>query len=374
MLLGAPVLLAATWFLFNPGSDIDWTYLLIWSLVVYTGWTLVTLPYLAWGAEISDSYHGRTQLTASREAFVIAGTLLAVGIPVALFDEPTAEALAPLSWALLLLLPVAVIAAVAVVPERATRHALASNAWRRIRQNRPFQRLGLAFLLNGTANATAAGLFLFYVEFVLQAPGLAYPLLAIYFTAGLVGLALWLPVARRLGKHRAWALSMLLASLVFAFVPFLTSGDTGLFLLVCLLTGLSLGSDMALPAAIQADVLERERNLHQEDSGGWYFGLWGMITKLAMALGVGLALPLVGWAGFDPNHTNTAAALTGLALAYGLLPLPFKLAAAYLVWRFPLDQHTIARLRRTTDDVQIPAPAMGNHPMSNPGRLQHHEA
>jgi Na+/melibiose symporter-like transporter len=162
--------------------------------------------------------------------------------------------------------------------------------------------------------------------------------------------------------------------MVFAFVPFLTSGDTILFTLVCLLTGLSLGSDMALPAAMQADVLERERSLYREDSGGWYFGLWGMITKLAMALGVGLALPLVDWAGFDPNQINTATALTGVALAYGWLPLPFKLAAVWLVWRFPLDQHSIARLRRTTDDRNSTLPTVGHPHLPPAGQLQHHEA
>ncbi|MFM1891563.1 MAG: hypothetical protein RLZ44_640 [Pseudomonadota bacterium] len=371
MLLGTPVLLLGTWWVFNPPADAGWAHLLLWSLVLYTGWTLVALPYLAWGAEISDSYHGRTRLATAREAFVIAGTLVAVGLPVLLYDRPDPAALSALGLVLLVALPLAVAAAVTLVPERPRRAAVPGRPWRRLRGNRPFQRLGLAFLLNGTGNAIPAALFLLYVEHVLQAAALAYPLLAVYFVAGLLGLALWLPVARRLGKHRTWAVSIVLACLVFAYVPFLASGDTGLFLLICLLTGLSLGSDMALPAAIQADVVQHERERHRQDAAGWYFGLWGMITKLAMALGVGLALPLVGWAGFDPNTANSPAALSALALAYGLLPLPFKLAAAWLIWRFPLDHQALARPRSTTDEAALPADP---GPAPAVGRLRQHEA
>jgi Na+/melibiose symporter-like transporter len=259
-----------------------------------------------------------------------------------------------------------------VVPERARRAAKPVRPWRRLRANRPFQRLGVAFLLNGTGNAIPAAPFLLYVEHVLQAPALAYPLLAVYFVAGLLGLALWLPLARRLGKHRAWAWSIILACSFFACVPFVASGDAGLFLFICLLTGLSLGADMALPAAIQADVVQHERQRHQQDAAGWYFGLWGLITKLAMALGVGLALPLVDWAGFDPNAANDAAALTAVALAYGLLPLPFKLAAAWLIWRFPLDQQALSHSRSIIDETAA-APANPS-PAPPVGRLRQHEA
>ena len=63
-----------------------------------------------------------------------------------------------------------------------------------------------------------------------------------------------------------------------------------------------------------------------------------------LALGAAIASRIVG-------------RLTRPVLAYGLLPVPFKLLAARLVWRFPLDKAALNDLRRnrandTTDQVK----------------------
>lgn len=336
LLAGVPLLLLGTARLFDPVAGAGFAYLLGWSLVLYTGWSLVVMPYFAWGAELADHHHERSRVTAYREGAVILGTLAAVMLPSLAADD--AQALRWLGWGVLCLLPLSLMALLWWVREPAT-HPTGAMSPPRLDRDPLLRRLLLAFLLNGTANAIPASLFLLYVSHVLAAPQHAWWLLALYFSAGLAGFALWLPVSRRVGKHRAWALSMLAACGAFAWVPWFSSGDLGLFVLVCLLTGLSLGVDMALPASIQADVADR----HRAGSGrtGVLFGLWGMSTKLALALGVGIALPLVQWLGFDPEAGGGGQGLWALSLAYGLLPIPFKLGAAWLMWRFPVTQHAV---------------------------------
>jgi hypothetical protein len=114
------------------------------------------------------------------------------------------------------LLPLAVLALLLAVPERPGR--LEPVAWRHglilLRQNRPFRRLVLAWVCNGTANAIPATLFLLFITHVLEAPEHAGPLLLVYFGVGIAALPGWLFLARRLGKHRVWTISMLLASVI----------------------------------------------------------------------------------------------------------------------------------------------------------------
>lgn len=352
MAIGAPLLLFGLWQLCIPPADVGAGHLLGWSLITYLGWTLVSLPYFAWGAELSGDYHQRSRVTAAREGWVLVGTMLALaGVAVAYGQGgTTGDALVLLAGLVVVVLPLTLLIAFRVVPERAATRGVVMSAWRSgarlMMQNRPFLRLLSAWLLNGIANALPATLFLLFVTYRIDAPSFAGVLLVAYFAAALIALPAWLALARRFGKHRVWTWSMLWASAVFVWAPFLGPGDQWWFLAVCVLTGISLGCDTALPAAIQADVLDEDAAAGGGQRAGVYFGVWGMATKAALALAVGIAFPLLSLSGFETGTEVTPRASTALALLYGLLPVAFKLAATALVWNFPLNAARQAMLRR----------------------------
>jgi len=356
ILIGMPLLLVAAHALFRPPDDANALYLLSWSFLAYLGWTMVALPYTAWGAELSDNYDRRSLITASREGCIIAGLLLAIILPAVLVPAGNpGEALRVLSTMLWVSLPVAVVLALVLVPE--LRNRLPEPDWRKsialLRHNRPFLRLITAYLLNGLANALPATLFLLYAQHVLIAENWAGAMLIVYFLAGILGMPLFLALARRIGKHRAWTISMLWASLVFIWVPFLGEGAIVAFLVVCALAGLSLGVDMALPASIQADLVDMDTAGGGGRRAGLFFGLWGMATKTALALAVGIAFPLLAFAGFDAAATpGEASGTLVLALLYGLAPVPFKLIAARLMWNFPIDRSTQGLLRERIRELE----------------------
>lgn len=384
MLAGAPLLLIGVTFLFLPAGAPGTAYLLVFSLITYLGWTLVALPYTAWGAELSPDYHQRSRIAASREGFVIAGSLLAAAAPVLLgHGEDTGATLAGLALWLWVLIPASLLLLFWRVREPERRHAPVawSEGWRILLVNAPFKRLLLAYVLNGTANALPATLFLLFVGHVLGVPEVAGLLLLLYFAAGVLSLPLWLRLARHTSKHRTWTLSMLWACTVFLWVPFLSEGQVWAFAVICLLSGLSLGVDLALPSAIQADVVDLDTANGGGERAGVFFGLWGMATKLALALAVGIAFPLLQLAGFDAGAENSAPALLWLALLYAGLPVLLKLAATALVWRFPIDAGAHARLRDHLDTATesphepIPSPSSPAAARLYPvQRVRQHEA
>jgi len=253
-----------------------------------------------------------------------------------------------LAPALAVALPLAVAVAVLRVPDparpRGPRLPWAESR-RLLAANRPFRRLILAYLLNGIANALPATLFLLFVEHVLAAPERQGVLLFVYFLCGIVSVPGWLAVSRRVGKHRAWSIAMVFNCVFFASVPFLGAGDADLFLAICVLTGLCLGADLTLPSAIQADVVDVDTAAGGTQRTGLYFAFWGMATKLALALAVGVAFPMLDLVGFSTDGGNAPTALLTLALLYGGVPVAFKAVAIALMWRFPLDQAAQADLR-----------------------------
>jgi len=269
------------------------------------------------------------------------GVLLAAVLPGVLSAE-LARGLSLLAW----LYPPLLIGAAwlswrgAPVPPQAARLSVDAGlmrAWRNAR----FVRLLALFAVNGIAAALPATLVLFFVADVLQAPAWGGPFLALYFLSGVLCLPLWVLLARRLGRMRAWAAGMLLASAAFAGAYALSSGDTWAFALVCLLSGAALGADLALPAALLADIAEGDGGNGAQAGAGACFGWWNLVAKLNLALAAGLALPLLGWLGYRPGSVDDGAR-GALAAVYCLLPLALKLVAAALCWRwrFQLEDKT----------------------------------
>lgn len=357
LVAGTPLLMLGTWQLFVPPGDATVAYLLAWSLVTYLGWTLVILPYTAMGAELSPDYHQRSRITASREGFVILGTLLAVGLPGLLEYQgiERAAALRTLATVLMAFIPLAVAVLLLAVgePARSESRAISlRDGWKILKGNLPFRRLLFGFLLNSLANGLPASLFLLFVTHVLEKQEWTGIYLAVYFLSGVLTLPLWLKISRHVSKHKVWMASMLWASAIFAWVPFLGAGDIWPFMVICLLSGASLGVDQAIPASIQADVIDEDTASGGGGRAGLYFGMWSMATKLSLALAVGIAFPLLEFAGFDAQTAN-GNGLVALALLYGGLPVLFKLASLALVWNFPVDQERQAQLREQIEASSI---------------------
>lgn len=100
---------------------------------------------------------------------------------------------------------------------------------------------------------------------------------------------------------------MLWASAMFVWTPFLGEGDLLAFTIICGPSGLSLGADMALPASIQADVVDLNSETSGQQRTGLFFALWSMATKLWLALAIGIAFPLLDLIEMRPAATTRRA-------------------------------------------------------------------
>ncbi|WP_181707096.1 MFS transporter [Chthonobacter rhizosphaerae] len=355
-----PITVAATWLVFVPPPDAGVLWLLVFGTLLTLGMTLSLIPYWAWGAELATGYADRNRISAVREAVVVVGTLAATSTPALVqatgWGGP-GDALLALAVLVAVALPITALAALRLVPEPVdySRDRLDLKAsWAHLRANRPFLILLSAFVLNGFANGLPATLFLFFVGQVLAVPDQAGLVLFVYFLSGVAGVPLWLALSRRFGKHRTWCVAMIGASAVFATVPLLGPGDLTPFLVVCVLTGLALGADLVLPPSIQADVIDLDTAKSGEQRTGTYVAAWGLATKVALALAVGVSFPLLDWAGFDATGATTSeGGLLMLTVLYAAVPVAMKLAAIRLMWSFPLDAAEQARLRAAIEAAAV---------------------
>jgi glycoside/pentoside/hexuronide:cation symporter, GPH family len=342
--------------LLNPPASVDGWYLLFWAVVLYAGWAMVSIPYSAWGAELSSDYDERTRITSWREGTALLGIVAAgvLNVITASLGWLERESIGALAW-------MAIIGGVVVfplmfrmVPESRSAAAISARAehggWRRglasLAGNRPFVRLLAAWFLNGLANGIPAALFFLYLEHGLGAGARERSLFVlIYFVAAVAAIPLWQRLSSRLGKHTAWCWAMFAACAAFAAVPLIPAGGFVAFALVCAITGMALGADLVLPPAIQADVIDYDALRTGRARAGLQFALWAMSTKLALAAAIGLALPAVEALGFDPAAPD-ATGTFALVVIYALVPVVIKTMAIALVWAFPLTARKHAVIRR----------------------------
>lgn len=334
---GLPLLALGLVALLHPPEAALAIWLVAGLVVTYLGFSMASIAYQAWGAQLSDDAHERTRITAAREIFTLAGVVAAAALPSVLGGE-NAVGLARLSWifAGLLALCGAVTLAFSPRPRRAARAASGLVAALAAPLANPgFRRLLAVFMLSGIAAAVPSTLVLFFIADVLQADHLTGLFLVLYFLAGAAGIPLWVALARRIGKHRAWLAGMLLAVVAFAWAFMLGPGDVVAYGAICVLSGIALGADLALPASILADVIDRDRRGSSESSAGSYFGIWNLVTKANLAIAAGLALPALGALGYTPGDGTAA---RSLALIYCVLPCVLKLASAAALWLIPVRQ------------------------------------
>lgn len=353
--IGALLAAAALVAVFSPPAGAGAIYLGLWYALLYVAWSLVMVPYTAWGAELTLDYAERTSITSWREGFGLVGITIAASLPAllqqggrSLSDAMTATALLAIAIgapALFLLLR--------FVPEGRRRPAARVIGWREawtvIGRNPPFRRLLAAWFINGVANGLPAGLFPLFITLALGADaGQMGIVLLIYFAAALLSLPVWLRLQARVDKHRLWCGAMVAAILAFLAVPLLPVGAIPAFAVICIITGFALGADLALPPALQADVVDLDRLRQGGERAGLFFALSSMSAKLSAAIAVGIAFPVLDIFGLDLTAAQPGAGSATMALAviYAWVPCVFKAIAVSMMWRYPLDRDAHADIAR----------------------------
>jgi glycoside/pentoside/hexuronide:cation symporter, GPH family len=315
----------------NPDAMLLTTSLLL--VVTYAAYSGLAVAHQSWGAMLGGDETKRGRIVAWREGLGLIGVVLAsvtpslLGLPALVSLFGISLAIGWLTWTQSPRPMPGDPRSFSATSRVAGKPPSLWHPWR----NSAFRHLLAVFLLNGIASAIPATLVLFFVQDRIQAGEATQPLfLASFFICGAASMPLWLKSVQHFGLARCWLGGMILSIAVFLTALFLGAGDSVAFFAVCALSGVALGSDLALPAALLAGIIDKAGDRGKAE--GSYFGWWNFATKLNLALAAGLALPLLAAFGYGPGARNPAA-LQALTLAYCLLPCVLKTLAAALLYR-----------------------------------------
>ena len=378
--VGALWLALSIVFLFNPPAEsptFETVWFGVWFFCVFFFWTVVEVPYESLGPEITFNYHERIALFAWRDGALIAGTLVAASSPALVsqflgLSPAAADERSKFFWISAIYAPMVVLFCwwcVVTIREKewkaGSEYSGLGGGFRLVLQNRPFVILLISYTVAALGSNLPATLILFYVEYVLQSK-MADFFLALYFVTGIFFLPGWVFLAKRTGKKAAWILSMAINTGAFLGVFFLRPGDAMLYGILVFFSGIGFGATVAIPSAMQADVIDYDELLTGKRREGHYIGLWSITKKLAAALGVGSALPLLGAAGYEPSGPQSEGVILMLRVLYALIPSVCNLLGLFIALAYPINSRIHEDIRGAIADrkkgLQVEDPL-------NPGRV-----
>jgi Na+/melibiose symporter-like transporter len=352
VIAGTPIYLFATWRLFVPPAQVDAAYFATWMILFWLGFSMINIPYYAWGAELSPDYHERTRITTWRTFAGSGGFWLAVVVATVCqqlfgFGGKPGEALALVAKYTAFLLPAAVIAVALLVPDRGTGAAAVPvlRGLGVMLRNGPFLRLLAAFTIVGLGPSLQGVMYPFFVKHVVGSEASTVSNLIAYLPLVMAGVVLWGALARRLEKHQAWMCGMTFMVVATSLYMLVGKGDNGLMLGVLMTSGIGSGALTALPASMKADVVDLDAIESGEDRAGLFFAAWSLAVKLITALGQFIALGSLALIGFQTDGVNAPDTLLGLRVFYSAGPMLLYLIGLLIVWNYPITSARHAQLR-----------------------------
>ncbi len=351
---GAVVMAISAWQLFAPSGTVSNWHLLVWSMLLWLGWTMINIPYFAWGAELSDDYNERTRITGWRQAFGYMGNVSVLLIPSLSgklfgYGSLPQEGLTIVGFMALVLLPATVLIALWKVPEvpiaRATRPDILGSS-RQMFSNGSFMILFTGFLLLSMGTTWASSLFMLFATFVVDVEASTQIILLGFYLTQLFSLPVWVWISYKVGKKETWSIGAIIYVLATPGYMMLGPGDVIGFCIVLGLYGIASGNFVAISLSMKADLIEVAAFRTGQHVAGSYMAVWSLGQKLFQALAVGLALPVVSYLGFDPTTENSSDALFALTMTLTIPPMLMYLASVLVIWRFPLSESRMQKLRQ----------------------------
>lgn len=354
LLFGSLVMAAGAYGLFTPPARPDGLYLSVWLTVFYAGWTLYSVPYEAWGAEIGRSASARARVFGWRTGAFLAGMAAFFIVPMA--GGPKAISRADMSLNGLLIaaiLPItALLAALlsppgAPAPRTAQRETLRSLVGA-LRANRPFQLYLVMALISGLGSGMNLGLVYIIVAQFLKQPAAFSLVLVVNLLAGLVSLPLWRLALARMSKSRVWALGLWTNAATLPMFLFIPPGPGALWPVV-IIAGLS-GATYAVcnitQPAVLGDVVDYDTWRTGSVRTGAYFAFQSLVRKFNTAVGGGVGFLIIAAFGYAAEKPLAGWPLFGVALAFAGLPTLLQVIGGIYAWVFPVDDARHALLAR----------------------------
>jgi GPH family glycoside/pentoside/hexuronide:cation symporter len=333
------------------------TYYAIVFILFDTIFTAVHVGYNALTPEMTPDYDERSSLNGYRMVFSIAGTLGAIILATVLgwtIDDPRVlYAVVGVGLGLVSILPPLVV--FAVTRERPAedqpdplpvREALKATL-----SNRPFWLVMGLYLLSWTTASILAAVLVYFASYYLRVPDQANYFVLVAEGAAILFIPLWVWVARRLDKRRAFILGMISWIVVLVALYGLQPDQVALAYVLAALAGSGIATAYVIPWSMVPDIIEYDQLHTGQRREGSYYAFASFFQKLATGAAIwalGQVLAITGYvtptAG-EPLVEQPVAAVQAIRIFISPVPIVLLVLAILFAWRYPISRERHRALR-----------------------------
>ena len=349
---------------FSSPADLQGYGLIAWMTVAIIGFyavaTMLFVPHMSLGAELSIDYHERSKLYGARHGFYTLGSIAAL-YSMYVFTSSSDMAADELRSLITdhaivagVALAVLVLFAIVKLPERAEFQGRAAEnpfkAFKDVMGNPHARLLILVTFIENIGGAAIGVLTLFVAEYVVGAPEKAALIILCYMVPSTVLVPIWAPLSRRYSKKAMWMFSMVLTGLSFGgmiSLMFIDTLDARLWTIsvLAVTAGIAAGCGGTISPSVQSDVIDYDEYKTGERKEGTYFAAWNFVYKSAYGVMLLLTGYVLSLSGFVPKVEQTLTVKWAMITLYGAFPLVCYLVGAWLFSKFRLNEAEHAEIR-----------------------------
>lgn len=334
----------------------------IWVLIAFmlaaTCFSLFQVPYIALPAELTDDYRERTRLLTWRVVMLTVAILLfGAGGPEirGVFDDDPLLGYLVMAAVAAVLLGAGLFVASTVAPTRpmlpvrpgASIAMHYRDGLDALRESQPFRVLLGTFMLQGLATGLMLAAAQFVARWVLGDEGAVTPLFVALIAPAVLMAPVWKLVADRIGKERGFRIASTVFLAATALLGLMVWMPGWWILAPVALAGAAYAGMQTLPMAMLPDVIAHDRTAGGHDNrSGVFSGVWTAGETTGMALGATVLAVVLAVTGYIETTAAVEvvqpdAAVTGIAVAFSLLPAALMLLSLVVLARYRLREHDI---------------------------------
>ncbi|WP_374029221.1 MFS transporter [Bdellovibrio bacteriovorus] len=315
-------------------------FLLLFSLLVNTAYTALSVPYSALVGDLSQDERERARLIGWRLAFANLGAIFGIAVPSYFIIAKEADPYAQTAWVIVGLLAIGTSISwlTARTYNKPVTQTVAHAKFSLVShlKNKHFMPLAAAYFVANMGLTFNSSLALYYYRQRLRlSEEEIRTVLLSFLVVFTLSIPLWLFLVRFVAKRKALMGGVFIlgisASLIYPLLPSQRLLWTLIF--ASGVIGALVGSAVLLESLL-TDIVKEEEVRTGRDELGLYFGIWRMIGKISRGLALAVTGQILAWARVEDGESS----FVRLSFAIGPLTGCFFIGSVLILWRLSIHR------------------------------------